>query len=552
METAKKSIWQAFKPSFLVSPAALKKPADMPVQEKPKEVSQYSYGYYNQLFSYSYTGEKNLGELGPVKDYIPNYDILRLRSWQAYYDSEIAQTVIKRYLTWVIGKGLKLQSEPATDLLAEEGITVDQQIFSKSAEGRYNLFKKSKRASFSGMKSLNKISKEAKKNAIVGGDVLVVIRYVKKKMTVQLIDGAHVRTPMSSDYLTAAIANGNKIINGIEINSDGQHVRYYVRETPTTYTPIEARGPKSGLLMAFMVYGLEYRLDGVRGIPLIAVVMETLKKMERYKEAALGSAEERAKLALIIQHDLLADGTNPFKKSLSRAFSADGSDDLPADVNGQQLADTVAVTTNKTAVNLPPGAKINALDSKNEIQFGEFYNVNIDIVCACVNIPPDVAMSKYTNSFSASRASLKDWENTIDVDRDDWTEQFEQPIYNFWLETKILENKVQAPGYLKARQDDNMDVIEAYQKARFSGPNVPHIDPLKEVNAIRAQLGDKFADLPLTSMESAAEQLGTGEYEHIITQAARELEQGKKLKIITEETALPAGGKKKKQDPLED
>ncbi len=40
----------------------------------------------------------------------------------------------------------------------------------------------------------------------------------------------------------------------------------------------------------------------------------------------------------------------------------------------------------------------------------------------------------------------------------------------------ILNNKIDAPGYIKARMNNDMYVVEAYRNARFIGMPVPHID----------------------------------------------------------------------------
>lgn len=523
-------------------------PARTEITHQEKPATFYGGGYPNLFFAEQFDGEKNLGEMGPPRFYLPNYELLRMRSWQSFMDSEICQTVIKRFGTWVIGKGLKCQSEPDSEVLSYEGITLNMEEFSKMVEGRFNLFAKSKRASFSNMKSLNKLAREAHKNSIIGGDVLVVLRYVKGAITVQLIDGAHIQSPMyGSETMPSNLPNGNRIVNGIEISPTGEHVRYYVRNSNLKYDTIEARGAKSGLQMAFMVYGLEYRLDSSRGLPLIVAVMETLKKIERYKEALVGSAEERQKIPYAIEHDLQGDGKNPFTRTnVMKAFDA-GSSDLPKDINGKQLQQMVTATFNKMFVNLPPGAKLSSLDSKNELYFRDFYSMNIDVVCATVNIPPNVAMSKYDANFSASRAALKDWENTLNVDRADFQEQFYQPIYNFFLEVKILEGRINAPGYLEARMKNNFDVIEAYQRVRFVGANVPHIDPEKEANAERVKLGKEAEHIPLTTSEAATEALNGGDFYSNIKRFSEEMKKLKELGI--EKTVPPVNNPKKDPDP---
>lgn len=519
-------------------------------------------GQYNMLFSSSYDGEKNVGEIGPIKNYIIDYDSLRARSWQLYLESEIAQTVLKKYQTWMIGKGLKLQSEPAKQVLEAESIKIDHQKFSRNVEMRFKIFSKSKKSDYSGMSNLNFIEGEAFKNAIVGGDVLVILRFTDGCPNVQLIDGAHVVSPISgSDFYPRALANGNRIINGIELSPKNEHVAYYVRNINNTsvnffnaysnITRVKAKS-RSGLLMAFMVYGSRYRLDNHRGLPLLSVIFETAKKLERYKEATLGSAEERQKIAYAIEHEYFSTGEDPLLRQTLRAYDTSRSGDaIPVDQLGNQIADRFTATTNKQAFNLPLGAHLKALESKNELYFKDFYGTNIDVMCSSIEIPPEVALSKYNSNFSASRAALKDWENTLLTKREFFGFQFRQMVYNYWLHTEILKGKIDAPGYLQAVQADDFMVVESYRNARFVGAPVPHIDPMKEVNAERLKLGDTAGSIPLTTVEASTESLNGGESDANMEQFAEELEMSKKFglkpEIPIDPNKVPVD-KKKKED----
>lgn len=501
-----------------------------------------SSGTYRSLFSITFNGEKNLGEIGPIKDYKMDYEALRLRSWQAYIESEIAQTVINKFTKWEIGAGLKLQSEPSDLILRSEGVNVNTHDFSEMVEARYAVFCNSRESSYSGMTSLNKLAYKARLNAIIGGDVLVILRYIDGYVKTQLIDGSHVCSPVyGNEWFPYVLENGNKIVNGIEISPIGEHVAFYVRKPGILFEVerIPAKGSASGLTMAFMVYGLEYRLDNYRGIPLLTAVLETLKKMERYKEAMVGNAEEIAKIAYQVVHQIFSTGENPLAKQMAKARDIDAaSDEIPRDEQGRIMANTVAVSTNKQAFNMPIGSELKIVKGDGTMYFKDFYTVNIDLICSCLGIPPEVAMSKYDSNFSSARAAIKDWEHTLIVNRKDFSFQFYQHHYNFWLEVEILKNKIQAPGYLQARLDDNCMIVNAYRTARFPGANVPHIDPVKEVSAERLKLGPAGAALPLTTVESSTERLSEGDSDANIKQFAEEIKEGKKLGIIIPESVV--------------
>jgi capsid protein len=490
-------------------------------------------------YAVSFNGEKNLGEAGPIKTFLLDYNALRARSWQSYLESDVAQFVLNKFLTWTIGKGLKLQSEPAKKVLELEKVTIDSTTFSDTVESYFSLFCESKTSTYSGNSNLHHLESRTFLNSIIGGDVLCILRYDGKQITLQSVDGGNLVNPMAnSQYYGIAKANGNIIYNGIEFSPKGEHVAFYVRKLKTNdvlgiqVDRIPAKSTDSGLTMAYLVTGLEYRLDTRRGLPLLSAVFEKLKQLERYQTATIGSAEERAKIPYVIQHEMGSTGENPLLSQFAKIVNADSLiDDVPIDDFGNKLADRIAATTNKQVYNLPINASLKAIEAKNELYFKDFFTTNIDLVCASVEIPPNVAMSKYDTSFSSSRAALKDWEHTLNVKRYKFSNQFWEPIYAFFLEVKILENKIVAPGYIKAKLTGNTEVLQAYRTARFVGANVPHIDPLKEVEAERLKLGETGAAIPLTTAEAATERLDGGESGANMEQYAQELQKSKDLKI---------------------
>jgi len=188
-------------------------------------------------------------------------------------------------------------------------------------------------------------------------------------------------------------------------------------------------------------------------------------------------------------------------------------------------AEKIAVSTKKAVYNLPKGASLQRHSGSTDIHFKDYFNVNIDIVYATLGIPPEVAMDKFGGAYSGSRAALKSWEYKIVVDRETMLKRrFYKPFYDYWLDVMVLDNMVQAPGYLQALQENNFMVLEAYRNCRFIGATVPHIDPVKEVSAERLKLGKAFERFPLSSAEQSLEALNTGDVENVIKQATKELE----------------------------
>lgn len=540
-------------PKFLSQPITDIKNYFQSVSAEPQQKTEASYGTYRTIGSSGFNGEKNPGEIGPVRNYWIDYEVLRARSWQLYLESELAQLIVNRHVEWVIGNGLKLQAEPATDVLKQFGINIDKQEFSNQVEAQFRLFSRSRMSDYSDMDSLNRMEATQYKNSLVGGDVLCVLRWIDNCVKVQLIDGCHVKNPpgvSGSEYWAPTLENGNRIVHGIEVNSKKQHVAFWVQEYPYSslkFTRIKARGTDTDALMAFMIYGSKYRIDSERGMPLLSVVFESMSQMDRYKSATVSSAEERQKVPYAIEHDIFSTGENPLLKQTVQARSvglglSDGL--VPRDDFGNALADKIAVTMNKTVTNLPLGAHLKALESKGELYFKDFFEANSIVICAVTGTPYEVAMMMFGGSYSGSRAGLKLWEHVLLIGRGNNTFQFRQPIYEFWLETSILSGRISADGYMKARIKNDRLLLEAFRCARFVGPTIPHIDPLKEVQAERAKLGEAGAAIPLTTVEQSTETLSGGDSVANIEQFAEELKRSKSLGIEIEqpEPELPGKG----------
>lgn len=514
-----------------------------------------------------YNGEKNFGELGPVLKHIIDHDRLGQRAWQLDLESETAHTIVNQKGRWVLGMGLKLQAEPQAEVLNAYKIKIDTEKFNTSVEALWKVYAfKSFVADYAKRAPLQKIAKRALKNAMVRGDVLVVLRVDdNNNVKVQIIDGQHVGTPLGLatmgnygelidnfigyDYINPE--TGNRIRHGVEISDTGEHVAYHVRNgIGFTYTRIPARD-SYGNLRAYLVYGSEHRLDNVRGIPQITPSMESAKQLDDYTSATVGSAVERQRIAYTIEHELGSTEEDPRQKNLAKVVDAKSNINMPRVASGEQVANTVAASTNKNTFNLPAGSKLTAVESKQELHYKEFHDTRAYAECATLGIPPEVAFQLYGSSYSASRAATNGFQFMLNIDRDDFGNQFYQPIYNLQLDLWVMTSKVQAPGYLDALRRKDEVVLAAYRFANWLGDPVPQIDELKEVQAARLKLGIGSAHLPLSTFEKVVQDLGEGNAASNMRQYAREMEEGEKLGIDREDalTGVPVdpGGKQEQK-----
>ena len=521
-------------------------------------VNTAPYGY-NRVFPIFFDGEKDLGEMGNIRQYIIDHSALRLRSKQLFIDSDVCQAIFNRSAMWGIGNGLKLQASPKVEVT---GATFDAEKFNDEIEALFGIWANDTQCDYSEQRTLGEITTEAWINKDISGDVLLVMRLIDGVPKVQVIDGSRVQTPMLWGSVTGLeIINPttkNRVRHGVEIDDRGRHVAYFVFDgsdtnTIESYQRIEARMTQFPYSeMARMVYGMKYTIDSARGIPLITAVMETAAKMGRYREAVVGTAEEQRKIVYQVTHGKLSDGLPPTLQQITEAAGF-GNPGLPTDSNGEALANKIAATTNKMTFNMSPDSKIEPINGGDgELLFRDFYEINWDLVCAVAGYPPEVIMSKYNSNYSSSRAAIKDFEHTLIVKRGQFSPQANQMIYNFCLDVWVLQGRVVLPGYIEALNARDSMRLAAYRRARWVGDNVPHIDPYKEVQAVRAMLGKDSENFPLTTMEQAIEMLSKGDFNSIIEQYANEIKKGESLdieRVEEKETEMvaPNGNPRKKE-----
>lgn len=468
-----------------------------------KEASWYGGAY--PIIETTYDGEKTQGELGAPLEYTLDYCSLSARSWQAYTESDLAQIIVKAHVNWVIGSGLKLQAEPIEDVINSEGFTFDRDTFTKTTEQRFRLYAKTNKAVYSKMYNFNKAQRIAYLNAAVGGDVLCILRLEDGLPNIQLIDGIFVKNP-DFDEIEKARKRKNTILHGVEINERKEHIAYHVINEDSTSTRIEAKGKNTGRLQAFLIYGSEYRIDNVRGMPLLSAVLEKMKKLDRYNEAIVAGAEERAKIPYTFEHTKDSDGTNP---DLAKYANYMADSETPDDANVVDMGiQTKAFkrTYEKEPINLPVGAALKAVESKMEVDQEAFTTGNFIYICAAVEVPYEVALMKYVNSFSSSRMASQTWLTLLKIKRVSFNDVFNKNFYNLFLDSQILAGKIKANGYFSAINKKDIILLEAYRNSRFTGAGVPQADPSKEVKAEVEKLNAN-----LSTHDESMERLGSGD-----------------------------------------
>ena len=213
------------------------------------------------------------------------------------------------------------------------------------------------------------------------------------------------------------------------MNAKGEHIAFWVKvDGKLEPKRIKAKG-KNGTLMAWMIYGEKARIDHHRGIPVISSILEKVAKLDRFVEASVSKAEQVANVVYSFEHNV--DGTGE-AINFSSKVNTGKTKETSFEKSGR-TANQMRQSTSNQVFNLPPGATLKSLSSQSETTFNEFFRAVFVTLCAAVDIPEEVALQKYEQNYSSSRAAINGWEHIIEIYRQEFAKKFYEPFYRAWL-----------------------------------------------------------------------------------------------------------------------
>lgn len=159
--------------------------------------------------------------------------------------------------------------------------------------------------------------------------------------------------------------------------------------------------------------------------------------------------------------------------------------------------------TNGLLINLGVGKTMKSFDTKRpNVNFESFLDANAKYIFASQSIPLEIAIMVFSNNFSASRAALKMFELTLKVLRKNIAiDGIYKPAFKTFFLIENLKGNLIIKNFDKIR--NNPIDMNALNKCRFISPPIPHVDPLKEVNAVVEKINNN-----LSTREEAMEELG--------------------------------------------
>ena len=423
-----------------------------------------------------YDGAKFFGGFGATQIQEVDYWTLRLRSAQLFNENLYARGLVRRLITNEINTGLTPEAAPDEEII---GIPEDSLAdWTETVENRFGIWGKNPNVcDWKHKNTFGAIQRAARLEALISGDVLIVLRQspVTKLPMVQLVSGNKVQTPLSD---STSLRKGHKIRHGVEMNAAGRVVAHHVKQDDGTSKRLPAFGEKTGRKISWLVYGTDKRLDDVRGQPLLSLVLQSLKEIDRYRDSTQRKAVINSIIALSVEKSADKMGTLPITGGAVRKDTATVTDGD----GGTRSFNIANQIPGIVAEELQTGEKLNFHGTGGtDADFGTFEEAIIQAVAWANEIPPEILRLSFSNNYSASQAAINEFKIYLNKVWSDWGETFCSPIYVEWLVSETLLQKITAPGLLQAWRDPaQYDVFGAWVCVDWYGSIKPSTDMLKQ------------------------------------------------------------------------
>jgi lambda family phage portal protein len=459
---------------------------------------------YNSNAGY-YTGSRSGGSKWPYGlssiygggVFIDHYK-MRQNARDAFQDSLDARAIIERMADVVVDKGLMLEPTPNPAVL---GITQEQaEEWAEAIEHRFHAWARDKRQHRSETLTFYQAQRLYEIFQQRDNDQFVRLYYsgrsdLQSSLQFEFLDPNQIR----GDAFTSSFSISRQG-DGIMRNADGTERAYKIwlyEDKPDGQGGYVSReipriGPRSKKI--FMLHGFnpEYAGQG-RGYSRIGFALQELENITDFSLSTIKKAINQSNLVFAVTNDQ-QDPSNPLEGITDFNTSAAGVSSLSSEAtqvidnlagpNVTHLPEASLDTPGSVAmVNLEQGDKPTMLQNSTPAEsFRDFIEAFSGRLAAAAGVPIEVVLMKFSNNYSASRATLVMFWRIAQIWRDEMAADFLDPVYEMWLSEEIAAGRISAPGWSDPR------LRAAWLSCTWIGTPMPNIDPVKEAKASKDYL----------------------------------------------------------------
>lgn len=415
-------------------------------------------------------------------DTIRDLPMLRARSRDQMRNAPLAIGALNTKVSHVVGTGLALTPALDADFL---GMTADEaDAWSTSTKRDFETWANSldcdlaRKLNFYGIQSL------AFRSTLESGDHFVVTPRVQReiggpKLALQMIEADRVcnpsragDTPLCIDGIKLSAVTGEANAVCIARIHPGDSMGQ-----TNSWEEVAMRGSTGRRNVLHLMQML--RPGQVRGVPMIAPILEPLRQLAAWTDNELNAAVVSSLFSVFVKMDPEAF-QDLFDENAQKAIVANSSGWSGEMESGQ-------------AINLLPGESIEtSTPGRPNPEFDPFWSAIVRQIGMALDLPYEVLTMHFQSSYSAARAALLMAWKSFRSSRDWLATYLCQPVYELWLADEVAEGRIAAPGFFASPA-----VRAAWCAAVWTGDGPGSIDPAKEVDAAQ-----KRVDLGISTKEA--------------------------------------------------
>lgn len=480
----------------------------------------------------------------PDEEVISSRDQLVARARDLDRNHPVISGGIDRRVEAIVGPSIRLEAQPNYEAMGRSADWAD--TWSSRVEAKWSAYANDPRFLIDSERHspFGGIVETAFRHFEFDGEALALIKMKDRggrySTCVQLIDPDRLSNPTWIPE-GHTLPNGNRVSGGVETDSDGAAVAYYIRDRhPNDVTGIDTlkwtrvrRELANGRPVVIHAFNKK-RAEQRRGVSRLASALKQIRMGDRYDGAELEAAILSAMFPLAVQSQY---PSSEVAAALAPIYDAPLGDQASVFERQVEYREKNKIQLQGAQIlHTLPGEEIKNLAAEHpNANYPEFQAAVLRKIAGAMGLSYEQLSQDWSSiNYSSARTLLNEiWRGLLHT-REVFTRAFCTPIYSAWLEEAVLLGEIGIggiPNFYKWRPE--------LCQAEWMGPGRGTIDPKKESDADETNLR-----LNTTTLSDIAADQGK-DPKKVIMRRAREVALVKKhgLIDITEQAPVTKVGR---------